>query len=102
MNEIIASILDAEKRADEIVKLSAEKAKAIKQSAEEEGEKVKNSAVAVFRLHRAAELKAAEERAAAEYDAVISEGKSEAEILLKKSSEKTESYSDEILKGIIG
>ena len=102
MNEIIASILDAEKKAEEIVKNSTEKAKAIKQSAEEEGEKMKNGAVAVFKLHRTAEIKDAEKRASKEYDAIIDDGKRRAEEIVKSAADKIDIYAEQVVKGITG
>ena len=100
MNEIISSILEAEKKAEEIVKMSAEKAKAIKQSADEEGEKIKNGAIAVFKLHRTAEIKSAEKRAASEYDAIIESGKGEIERIMKRSADKIEKFAEETVKDI--
>lgn len=100
MNEIIASILDAEKKAEEIVKLSVEKSKAIRQSADDDGEKIKNGAIAVFKLNRASALKDAERRATAEYDEIISVGKKDAEKIKQKAADSTEIFADSIVKEI--
>lgn len=102
MNEIIASILDAEKKAEEIVKNSTETSKHIRQSADEEGEKIKNGAIAVFKLHRAAEIKDAEQRALKEYDAIIADGKGRAEEISKTTADKIDFYAEQIVKGITG
>lgn len=102
MNEIIASILDAEKKAEEIVKNSTEKAKNIKQSADEESEKIKNGAVAVFKLHRAAAIKDAEKCALNEYDAIVGDGKTSAEEIVKKTADKIDFYAEQIVKDITG
>ena len=102
MNEIIASILDAEKKAEEIVKNSTETSKHIKQSADEEGEKIKNGAVAVFKLHRASAIKDAEKRAAKEYDAIIDGGAARAEEIKKSAADKIDFYAERIVKDITG
>ncbi len=100
MNEVIASILDAEKKAEEIVKLSTEKAKTIRISAEEDGEKIKNGAVAVFKLHRAAAIKSAEKRAEEQYAAIIEEGERSAAEIAKQTAAETDYYAEQIVKGI--
>lgn len=102
MNEVIASILDAEKKADEIVKQSVEKSKKIRQSADEEGEKIKNGAVAVFKLHRASALKNSEKQAAAEYDKIMESGKNDADKIVALSAEKVDSFAEQIVKEITG
>ena len=102
MNEVIASILDAEKKADEIVKLSAEKSKSLRQTADFDGEKIKNGAVAVFKLHRVSAIKEAETKAASEYDKILAEGKSAADKILADSADKTDYFADKIVKNITG
>ena len=101
MNEVIASILDAEKKAEEIVKQSVEKSKRIRQTADEEGEKIKNGSVAVFKLHRASALKDAEKKAAAEYDKITDAGKVDAENIAESSADKIEAIAKQIVKDII-
>ena len=102
MNEIIASILDAEKKADEIVKGASEKSKTIRETADVSGEKIKNGAVAVFKVHRASMLKEAERAAEKEYDAVFTSGKSQAEEIVKTASAKIDAYAQDVVKEIIG
>ena len=102
MNEIIASILDAEKKAEEIVKNSTEKAKDIRQSADEEGEKIKNGAVAVFKLHRSAELRDAEKRALKEYENIVTKGQASAEQIIKKTANEIDVCAEQIVKDITG
>ena len=102
MNEIIASILDAEQKAEEIVKNSTETSKHIQQSADEKGEKIKNGAVAVFKLHRASSIKDAEKLASKEYDAIIDEGKARAEEINKAAADKIDFYAEQIVKDITG
>ena len=101
MNEIIASILDAEKKAEEIVKNAAEKSKNIRANADIDGEKIKNGAVAVFKVHRASEIKGAERTAETEYDAVFNNGKLQAEELVKTASEKIDAFAEDVVKEII-
>ena len=100
MQEIIASILEAEKKADDIIKNSAEKSKDIKRTADDDGEKIKNGAIAVFKVHRAAEIKSAEKTADAEYDAILLNGKAEAEKISEKASESVDLFAEEIVKNI--
>lgn len=102
MNEIIASILDAEKKAEEIIKNSVENAKNIKSSADEEGEKIKNGAIAVFKVHRTAALKNAEQRAAQEYDSIVESGRLTAEEIVKSSADKIEIFAEQTVKDITG
>ena len=102
MNEIIASILDAEKKAEEIVKNSTEKAKNIKQSADEEGEKIKNGAVAVFKLHRTSALNNAEDSASKKYDEIVADGKKVSDEIVKKAADKIDFYAEQIVKDITG
>nr|MBO4518331.1 hypothetical protein [Clostridia bacterium] len=102
MNEVIASILDAEKKADEIVKSSLEKSKAVRQAADSDGEKIKNGAVAVFKLHRVSAIKEAEKKAASEYDKILEEGKSAADKILADSADKAEYFADKTVKNITG
>lgn len=102
MQEVIASILDAEKKAEEILKNATEKAKTIRQTADENGEKIKNGAIAVFKLHRASALKTAETDANGEYDAILKAGENDAEEISKTSVNKIDEYADEIVKGITG
>ena len=102
MNEVIASILDAEERAEEIIKLSSEKSALIRKSADEEAEKIKNGAVALFKLHRNSAIKDAENRALDEYNAIMESGKNEAEKIKTAASDKLDALADNIVKGIIG
>lgn len=101
MNEVIASILDAEKRAEDIVKTASAKARDIKRDADEKGEKIKNSAVAVFKVHRSATVKDAENKADGVYAEIVENGKRVAEELKSVSSSKTDTIAEEIAKSII-
>ena len=102
MNEIIASILEAESKADDIVKLSADKAALIRRTADDEGEKIKNGAVAVFKIHKAAAIKDAENRASEVYDEITRQGKEETEKLYNSVIGDADAIAAEIVKGIIG
>ncbi|MBQ9485815.1 MAG: hypothetical protein IJU83_03150 [Clostridia bacterium] len=101
MNEVIASILEAERKADEIIDQSVIKSDKIRQTADEEGEKIKNSAVAVFKLNRASALKNAEKTASDEYDAIIERGKAQAEEIEKRAADKINSAAEEIVADIL-
>lgn len=73
MEEIISSVLQAEQRAEDIIKSAAEKAKVIREQGDKEAENIKNSAVAVAKLSRAKKLREAEKAASAEYDKIMGE-----------------------------
>ena len=102
MNEIIASILDAEKKAEEIVKNAAEKSKTIRANADIDGEKIKNGAVAVFKVHRASIIKDADCTEETEYDTVFNNGRAQAKEIIKTASAKADAFLEDVVKGIIG
>ena len=101
MNEIISSILDAEKKAEDMIATANENAKIKKQNIEEEVENVKSSAVLSFSELKNKEIEKAEKKAEAEYDKIIKE----AEIKVKEYKDsvlsKTESVVDELIKVLI-
>ena len=102
MQEVIASILDAESKADEIIKNAAEKSKEIKRTADDDGEKIKSGAIAVFKVHRAAELNSAEKKADEEYQSILAEGVAEAENIAAKASKSVDKLAVEIVNKITG
>lgn len=102
MQEVIASILDAENKADEILKTATEKSKEIKRTADDDGEKIKSGAIAVFKVHRASELNSAEKKADAEYESILAAGKSEAEKIAASTSKSIDKLAEEIVNKITG
>ena len=101
MDEIIASILDAEKKAEEIVRQASEKAKRVKEDADAESEKIKNGAVAVFKLRRTSAVREAEKKADALYEEVVNKGKKDAETVAVTAANANK-IAEEILKDILG
>ena len=102
MQEVIASILDAENKADDILQQTIEKSKEIKRTADDDGEKIKSGAIAVFKVHRAAELNSAEKKAEAEYQLILAEGKNEAEKIAASASKSIDKLAEEIVSKITG
>ena len=102
MNEIIGSILEAEKNADEMVKLAEEKAKSGILEAENKAEEIKKRAISVFKIHSKAVLKKAEEEAETLFNEKIASGKEQAENLGRKASASFDSAAEIIIKEILG
>ena len=101
MNEVIASILQAEETADKITAQAIAKAKQKRVSADADGEKIKNGAIAVFKVKRAAELKKAEEKAEEEYARSLSDGDAVCEDIMTKARNKADEIAGEIAERII-
>ncbi|MBR5388331.1 MAG: hypothetical protein IK147_02540 [Clostridia bacterium] len=101
MNEVISSILQAEEKAENIVNLSAEKAKKIKLDGERAAETVRNTAVARAKVHKASEIAKAEEAADALYNAAIDKGTLDAEKTFEETKKKTDAIASEIVERIL-
>ena len=101
MEEIISSILEAEKHADEIVKSASEQSKNIIINADSSAEKIKADAIVKFKAERKAALLSAEEKAQKEYDAKIAEGEKDAALLVAATEKKIDNIAEKILKEII-
>lgn len=102
MNEVIASILEAEKKADEIIKNSLNKSKKIREDADIQGEKIKNGAVAVFKLRRASVIREAEKKADAVYEETVREGEKAAVAAAHAAEAGADALSEQIVKDILG
>ena len=102
MEEIITSILEAEKLADEIVKNAADSAKNIMIYAENNADEIREKAVNDFKAHRKAVIIEAEKNAEKSYAARIEQGKAEAKKLADGVSDKISAVANTILNGIIG
>lgn len=102
MEEIITSILEAEKNADEIVKNAADSAKTILIYAENNADEIREKAVNDFKAHRKAVIAEAEKKAGEAYSLRIKQGEKDAANLIAGVKDDTLKVADEILKSIIG
>ncbi len=75
MQEVISSILQAEKKAEEILEKATQEAKAQRLSGDAEAEKIRAKAIDSFKAHRVSVLEKAESDAQAEYDKTVKQGK---------------------------
>ena len=101
MKEIISSILDAEARAEEIVKLAQEKSKALLLEAETKAEEIKEKALADFKERKKAIMKGAEVEAQKKYDERIAKGEKSVKELKEQSQDKIEVVVENILKDVL-
>ncbi|MBQ9513931.1 MAG: hypothetical protein IJR66_02985 [Clostridia bacterium] len=102
MDEVISSIIEAEKKADEMVKNSLDNAKKANISAEKEAEEIKDKAIASFKLHRKTVLADAEKTANEKYEARLSEGEKTAKNISNKAEEKIKELAIELVNEITG
>ena len=101
MNEIIGSILEAEKQADEMIKLAEEKARKEVLDAGNRAEEIKKHAISVFKMHSKAALKKAEEEAEKLFNEKIDSGKEQAEKMVQKASDNFDAAAEIIVKEIL-
>lgn len=75
MQEVISSILQAEKKAEEIIEKATLDAKAQRLSGDAEAEKIRNQAIDSFKAHRVSVLQKAEQDAETAYNDAVKKGK---------------------------
>lgn len=102
MEEIITSILEAERFADDVVKNAASNAKNIMVYAENTADAIREKAIADFKAHRKEVLISAEQEAETLYNKRIAEGKASAEKLVKSVKDKKSAAAEKVLSKIIG
>ena len=102
MNEIIGSILEAEKKADEMIKLAEEKARTGILEAGNKAEEIKKHAISVFKMHSKAIVKKAEEEAEKLFNDKIQAGKERAEKLVREASGEFDAAAEIIVREILG
>lgn len=102
MEEIIGSILEAEKIADDIVKNAADNAKNILIYAENNADEIREKAITEFKSRRKEVLRFAEEQAEKLYAERVGEGRIKAEKTVLSAVAKKEAAAEKILKEIIG
>ena len=77
MQEIISSILQAEKKAEEIIENALSEAKSKKLAGDATAEQIKNSAVENFKANRVSVLSKAEQDAELAYNDAVRKGREE-------------------------
>lgn len=100
LNEIIESILDAEREAEKIIQDALEEAKAMNANAVVEAEKIKNDTVRKVRDERRMVISTAEKEAEESYDEIMALGKKHAEKILRetKTVDVAQNIKEKVLK----
>ena len=101
MNHIISSILEAEAKADEIVSLSTEKAKAIILQGDFDAEVIKNEAITSLKNKRKEILSLAEQDAESKYQVIINNGENDIKSKMGNAKLNVDKASDYILGEIL-
>ncbi len=101
MNEVISSILEAEKKAEETIIKAQTEARALKISSDKSAEEIKEKAIEDFKLLRLKELEKAEDVACVEYDKIIKAGEEKANALVEEAKVNLVKVADKIVEGII-
>lgn len=83
LNEIIESILDAEREAEKIIQDALEEAKTMNANAVVEADKIKNDTIQKVKDERRLVISTAEKEAEESYDEIIALGKKQAEKILR-------------------
>lgn len=101
MKEIISSILEAEKNADEIVKQAQAKAREIAKTTDAKVADIRSQSQASSRAKRIANLKKAEHEAQKVYDAILEDGEKQSQALHNATYKKVPQVAKEITDGIL-
>ena len=101
MLEVISSILDAEKKADAIIKQADDKSKSLILSAESQSEGIKSNTIKKFKAERTAKITDAEVLACTEYNSIIEQGNLQANELKDGVTDKVPSVVDFVVDSII-
>lgn len=101
MDNVISSILEAEKKADEIIASAAEKAKNIILEGESAAEKIRETAVWSFKAQKKGALLSAEKKASEEYNRIIETGKNKAQDVYTAAVKKSAKAADELIKDFL-
>lgn len=102
MDEIISSILDAEKKAEEILKNSTETAKSIILEGEGKAEDIKSDAIATLRAQKKQIIIDAELEAEKRYQEIVLKGSKEADEIIESANSNVDKACDFIVKEILG
>ena len=101
IEKVIASILEAEKKAEEIIINGNSEYKKIIFEAESISEKTKKEVIDGLRIFQKTELEKAEKQAGIEYEKTLAEGRNESETLKEKSKTKKDSAVELIVGKVI-
>lgn len=101
MNDVISSILEAEKKADEMIQKAQADAKALKISSDKKSEEIKETAINDFKSLRAVELDKAEKEALEKYQEIIKLGEKKADELVENAKVNLLKVADKIVEGFI-
>lgn len=101
MNEIISSILEAEKKADEIITSAGLQSKSLIMEAEKKADRIRNDAVTEFKSFRKESVLLTDKKAEEVYAEEIEKGNKKAFEIKESIEGKTNSVSDEIVKRIL-
>ncbi len=102
MKEIISSILEAEKIAEQLKIDAQEKAKQMILEADARSEKIREQAITSFKKTKKDSLAVAEIKATEIYDKKIEDGEKQAEALKKDAEKKVDIATQYIIKEILG
>ncbi len=101
MVDTINCIIDAEKKADEIIFNANERAKGILLDGEKQSEQIRNTSIYSVKVSRSAKIKKAIEKAEEKYNQKIEEGKVFAQELYENASPKIDNVVKEIVEDIL-
>lgn len=101
MNEVISSILETEKKSEEMIKNAQIEARALKLSGDVSAVKIREDAVKNFKSLRVKEIELAEKNASEKYNEIIKNGEERALTLVTKSKENLVKVADKIVEGIL-
>ena len=101
MNEIISSILEAEKKADEMINQAQAEARALKLYSDKMAEEIKVKTVQEFKTLRVIELEKAEKTAEEKYNEIIKVGEEKANAIIIEAKDNLIKVADKIVEGII-
>lgn len=102
IDQVIGSILEAEEKANSIIKEASETATATMLSAEEAAEQMKEETVTSFKLERKNALTKADEEAERRYQERLAVGKQEATVLKESARSRMEKVAENIVGRIVG
>ncbi len=100
MQDIISSILDAEKKAEELLDNAYATAKAKRLEGESVAEAIRADAIDAFKLRRTEEIVKAEKNAAEEYDKVVQKGAVDSRGIIEKAQANLGKAADYIVIGV--
>lgn len=101
MTDIISSILEAEKKADEIIKSASEKSKKVRAEGDAQAEKIMNTAIYVFKVSRAKKIQDAEKDADKRYAEIINKENCKTEFFIESAEKAAEAVSENLVKKVL-